>query len=348
MPKNFNSHSTSSSSIPNPIYHAAQPRAEFYSVFSENEILEIIHSLEVNQEMPLKYFYKGRGAKIWDNFYLRHIFPKWYQSSSLEVDLLKRNFEFIVSHLCCDKIDVIDVGAGNSYPVKGFIYKLNNLNRINKYIALDISEELLDLSKNNFNKWFPLIEFSSYAIDIENNCLPKTLLKDETKAKLFLHLGVTIGNHQNRARVFKNFKDSMAKNDLLVFTNEIGSDSNWDGGVRGGFKYHAEQIYAWIKQEMGIRDEDCELVRKYVLEKDSMVVNMKFCHDCHINFRFRGTYKTVKILEGDEITIWRHHKSELPELLQEVKQAGLQLLKCSTNKYKSHVMVICNVAPENS
>jgi uncharacterized SAM-dependent methyltransferase len=136
----------------------------------------------------------------------------------------------------------------------------------------------------------------------------------------------------------------MGKNDLLVFTNEIGSNSTWDGKVRGGCKYHAEQIYAWIKNKIGIRAEDCELVRKYDLETDSLVANIKFRHNYTINFSHMGVDKTIEISEGEEITIWRHHKYELPELLQEIEHAGLKLVHYSTNKYLSHVMVICEVA----
>ena len=351
MAKNFSSNSQLSSSISTPICRTAKPSSEFYSIFSEQEVLGIIHALESRREFPLKYSYKGRGAKIWDNFYLKYIIPRWYRTSNVEIDLLKDNFECINNHLInCENFNVVDVGSGNSYPVKAFIYRLNELGRINKYIALDISEELLDLSKENFRKWFPLIEFISSTIDIENSCLPKIPLKNQANlepddiTKVILHLGVTIGNHQNRDRVFKNFRDSMGKNDLLVFTNEIGSNSTWDGKVRGGCKYHAEQIFAWIKNKIGIRAEDCELVRKYDLETDSIVANIKFRHNYTINFNFMGVDKTVKISEGEEITIWRHHKYELPELLQEIEQAGLKLVHYSTNKYLSHIMVICEVA----
>ncbi len=351
MAKNFNSDSKLPSSTPTPVHHTAKPSSEFYSIFSEEEVLGIIHALEVRREIPLKYSYKGRGAKIWDNFYVKYLIPRWYRPSNVEIDLLRENFEYINAHLQnCEKVNIVDVGAGNSYPVKEFVYRFNKLGRVNKYIALDISEELLNSSKNNFRKWFPLIEFISYTIDIENSCLPKILLKNQANletddtAKIILHLGVTIGNHHNRTRVLKNFRDSMGKNDLLVFTNETGSNSKWDGRVRGGFKYHAEEVYAWIKNKIGIRAEDCELVRKYDLERDSLVANMKLRHNYTINFTFRGIDKNIEISEGEEITIWRHHKYELPKLLQEIERAGLQLVHYSTNKYLSHVMVICEVA----
>ncbi len=351
MDKNFNSNSSAPSSVPTPIRRAATPSSEFYSSFSEEEVLGIIQAIEVRREIPLKYSYKGRGAKIWDSFYLKYIIPRWYRTSNVEIDLLSDNFEYLNGNLHnCGKLNIVDVGAGNSYPIKAFIQKLNKLGKINKYIALDISEELLEKSSKNFRKWFPLIEFESYTIDIETSRLPRTSSKNQTEietddiAKIILHLGVTIGNHQNRVEVLKNFKNSMEEHDLLVFTNEIGSNAQWDGRVRGGFNYHAEQVYTWIKNNIGIRAEDCELVRKYDLKTDSIVANMRILHDYTINFRFRGIDKTIEISEGEEITIWRHHKHEIPELLQEIEQAGLQLVHYSTNKYSSHVMAICEVA----
>ncbi len=346
MPKKINSNSQ----ISNQEGRTAKPNSEFYSVFSTEEVLGIIDALETRREIPLKYSYKGRGAKTWDDFYRKYIIPRWYRTSNLEIDLLNKNFEYINgTPLTSEKVNIIDVGCGNSYPVKDFIFKLNKLGRINKYIALDISEELLDLSRVNFSKWFPLIEFISYKIDIENSCFSEILTQGENvetdnTAKIFFHLGVTIGNHHNRSGVLKNFRTSMGKNDLLVFTNEIGSNSQWDGKARGALDYHAEQIYVWIKKKLGIRSEDCKLVRKYDEKTDSVVANIKFLCNLTINFTVMDIDKNIEIYKGEEITIWRHHKHEIPEIKQEIQEAGLEIVHYSTNKYLSHIMVICKVA----
>ncbi|MEH2346874.1 MAG: L-histidine N(alpha)-methyltransferase [Nostoc sp.] len=351
MAQNFYSDSQLPSDMSTAISRTAKPSSEFYSIFSEEEILGIINALEVKREIPLKYSYKGRGAKIWDDFYLKYVIPRWYRRANVEIDLLKDNFKYIDDNIKAgERVNIIDVGAGNSYPAKKFILGLNELGKVNKYVALDISEELLQVSRDNFKKWFPRVEFISSTIDIENSCVPKVLFQNQAsleidnKAKIFLHLGVTIGNHQNRDEVFKNFRDSMEKNDLLVFTNEIGSNSTWNGNVRGGCKYHVEEIYGWVKNKIGIKSEDCELVRKYDLKTDSIVANMRFHHDYTINFSRMGIDKNIEISEGEEITIWRHHKYEIPQLLQELERSGLELIQYSTDKYKSHIMVICKVA----
>ncbi|MCA1991619.1 MAG: L-histidine N(alpha)-methyltransferase [Coleofasciculus sp. S288] len=349
MAKNFNGNSKLSSLISTPVPRTAKPSSEFYSIFSDEEVLSIIHALEVRREIPLKYSYKGTGAKTWDSFYLKYIIPRWYRISNPEIDLLRENFNN-GNLKSSEKVNIVDVGAGNSYPVKEFIGRLNELDRVNKYIALDISEELLKLSKQNFTKWFPKIDFISCRIDIENHSLFEKLsgnltnLETDSTAKIILHLGVTMGNHHDRTGVLKNFRNSMGKNDLLVFTNEIGSNSEWDGTVRGGFKYHVDQVYAWIKKNIGIRGEDCELVRKYDEKTDSIVATMKIRHNYTINFCFMGLDKTMEIFEGEEITIWRQHKYEIPEILQEIERAGLQLVHYSTDKYLSNIMVICKVA----
>ncbi|MFH7026642.1 MAG: L-histidine N(alpha)-methyltransferase [Heteroscytonema crispum UTEX LB 1556] len=351
MPQNLNSNSQIPPNILTSISRTAKPSSEFYSIFSQEEVLGIIHALEVKREIPLKYSYKGRGAKIWNDFYQKYIVPRWYRTSNLEIDLLKKNFAYINGNpQGCKKVNIIDVGSGNSYPVKEYIFRLNKIGKIKKYIALDISEELLNVSRENFQKWFPKIEFISDKIDIENSCIPQSLLKNKVQletddiANIILHLGVTISNHQNRNKVLKNFRDSMGKNDFLVFTNEIGSNSKWDGRVGGGFKYHAEEIYASIKNKIGIKSEDCELVRKYDAQTDSIVANIKLRHNYTINFNLMGINKNVEIFKDEEITIWRHHKYEIPELLQEIEQAGLQLVHYGTDKYSSHIMVICKVA----
>ncbi|MHC5598688.1 MAG: L-histidine N(alpha)-methyltransferase [Nostoc sp.] len=351
MAENFHSNSQLPSDISTTISRTAKPSSEFYSLFSEEEVLGIIDALEVRREIPLKYSYKGRGAKSWNDFYLKYIVPKWYRRPNVEIDLLNNNFNYLNENIpSSNKVNIIDVGAGNSYPVKKFIRRLNKLGKVNKYIALDISEELLNLSKINFKKWFPLLEFISSTIDIENSCVPKILFQNQASleiddtVKIFLHLGVTIGNHQNRDKVLKNFRDSMRKNDFLVFTNETGSNSQWDGIVRGGCKYHVEEIYEWVKNNIGIKSEDSQLVRKYDLKTDSIVANLKLLHDYTINFSRIGIDKKIEMSEGEEITIWRHHKYEMPNLLQEIERSGLQLLHYNTDKYKSHIMVICKVA----
>lgn len=346
MSKIVNNNLPLSASNPTPTSRTAKPNSDFYSIFSEIEVNEIIQVLEVSREIPLKYAYKGKGAKNWDNFYQKYIVPKWYRKSSLEIDLLRENFEYINgSPQKCKKVNIVDVGAGNSYPVKEFIFRLNSLGVINQYVAFDISQELLDLSKQNAHKWFPLLKYANYTIDIENACLPESLLTNQSDdiAKIILHLGVTFANHQNRAKVLKNLRNSMVEKDLLVFTVETGSNSQWDGKARGAYKYHVEQISEWIKNKFGFKAEDCELVRKYDLETDSIVATLKLLHDYNISFNLAGIDKSIQISTGEEITIWRHHKYEMPELIQELEQAGLQLVHYSTDKYQPLVMVICQV-----
>lgn len=337
-----------SKSQQNPILCTTQPSAEFYSIFSDAEILDIIQTLTTRREISLKYSYKGQGANIWNQFYLNYLRPRWYRPVNREIALLNDNFEVITRKIkAVNTVNLIDVGAGNSYPVKQFIRRLHCLGKITRYIALDISDDLLKVSQKNIKKWFPHIEFISDTIDIENHSLSQTLLnhqvnlKTDDTAQVILHLGVTMGNHHNRTAVLKNFRDTMGKDDVLVFTSEIGSNCQWDGTVRGGLKYHVDQIYAWVKTALGIQAEDCELVRKYDSKTDSIVATIKFNQNYRINFRIMGEDKPIEIAAGEEIRIWRQHKFQIPELLQEIEQGGLRVIQYKTDQYLSNIMVIC-------
>ena len=330
-----------------------EPSLELNSIFSHGELLELVHSLELKREIPLKYGYKGPGGKIWHSFYEKYLIPQWFQPKNVEIDLLQDNFDYIngsqwltssASSENYQRINIIDVGAGNSYPVKKFISRLVKLGRINKYIALDISQELLSVSKANLTKWFPQVQCESYTVDIENTPISPEILGREDIPKIFLHLGVTIGNHQDRSKALQNFRHSMNQNDLLVFTNEIGANCQWDGIARGGLKYHVDGIYRWMTDKLGIAAEDCQLVRKYDKITDSVTANIKFHRHYAINFRQLGIDKTVEVLADEEVTIWRHHKHQIPELMEELATAGLEIVHYSCNKYLSHIMVICQVA----
>ncbi|WP_088239573.1 L-histidine N(alpha)-methyltransferase [Calothrix rhizosoleniae] len=327
------------------IRNIAKPNPEFYDNFSQQEILEIIHTLETTREIPLKYSYKGRGAKIWDDLYLKYIVPRWYRTYNVEINLLNKCYRYILENIKGNThINIIDVGAGNSFPVKQFISRLNKFGKVQKYIALDISEELLKVSQKNISKWFPNIDFKSFVIDIENNLISEDILNNKDKnnsdhtANIFFHLGVTIGNHQNRDKVFHNFRNSMSENDLLIFTNELGDNSKISGGC-----YHGEQIYSWMQKSMEIPVSDCEFIRRYDAGKDSVVANMKFCHDYTIHFQYMEIDQKVNFFKDEEITLWRFHKHNISELVQELEQAGLQLVHYITNKNLSHITAICSI-----
>jgi uncharacterized SAM-dependent methyltransferase len=330
--------------------YLVKPSEDFYSPFSETEISNIIQALETRREIPLKYSYKGRGAKIWNDYYLKYIVTRWYRKSNIENSFLKANLSYIDgTYQGCQKVNIIDVGCGNSQPIKQLMTKLRSIGKINKYLALDISDNLLQISQKNFSKWFPKIDYINFCIDIENSAINQELLQQLNNsenikiANIFLHLGVTIGNHHNRVQVFKNLRASMSQKDLLIFTNELGSNSQWDGFARGAYKYQAEQIYKWITSKIGILSQDCELIRKYDLKTDSVVANIKFKRHYTLNFNRKHINKKINLQVGEEITIWRHHNCQISELTQELKQAGLELVDYTTNQYESHIMIICQV-----
>ncbi|MEA5580769.1 L-histidine N(alpha)-methyltransferase [Nodularia harveyana UHCC-0300] len=323
------------------------PKETLEFLSSPKELLELIEALENSREIPVKYAYRGRGATVWDNFYQKYVVPKWYQPNNVEIELLQNNFNYLNgSYQNCPSLNIIDVGAGNSYPVKKYISQLDKLGKINQYLALDISEELLKVSQANIQKWFPKIAYSSYTVDIETSAIPGEMWKKnpaEDVANIFLHLGVTIGNHRHRNRVWQNFRNSMNKNDLLVITNEIGNNSAWDGQARGGCKYHVEGIYHTLQNKLQIRAGDSQLLRRYDTKTDSVIATMKFLQNYTFRFNQLGVDQTVEIVTGEEVTIWRHHKHQMSELRQELETADLKLVHYSLNKYSTHIMAICQV-----
>lgn len=327
-----------------------EPKQELYSIFSVAEVIEIINSLSIAREIPMKYFYQQKCAEDWDNFYaLENETTGQEPYPNPDVELLRENFGYFnYKTKSYKKVNIIDVGSGNSYPVKEFITKFHSLERLNKYIAVDISQDMLKLSKNNIQEWVPELEFINYKCDIEHDRVDIILFESKANfefsevVNIILHLGCTIGNHRDRCKILKNFRNGMNKDDLLVFSNEI-SDYSWDGSEMNALKNRIRNSYSWITDMLNIKAEDCELELGFDSTIDSHVANIKFKENYTIYFNLLDVIYKFKFVKGEKITIWRHYVHKLNELLVEIEQSGLQIAQLTTSKDLSYLMVICQI-----
>ncbi len=63
MAQNFHSNSQFPSDMSTAINCTANPSSEFYSIFSQEDVLGIIHALEFRREIPIRYSYQGSSTK---------------------------------------------------------------------------------------------------------------------------------------------------------------------------------------------------------------------------------------------------------------------------------------------
>ena len=331
----------------NSMHAEIEPKPEFYEIFSDSEIVEIVRDLEVFREINYKFTYKNGGAKAWDDFYKKSVQDGSYKPPIRIKNLLYNSFGTITQRIPKNtKVNIIEIGPGNSLPVKEFLESLDQLKLLNKYVAVDISPEMIDLSQKNINSWLPQIQFSGYVCDIENGRLndifEKEKLQNPDTVNIVLMLGGTIGNHRNRLEVLRNIGEGLRKNDLFILSNATDLADN-----KAAFSYLSTKESMdqdlWIPSLLGFNVFECEMIRKYDDEKNRKVMLLKFDKDYSIIIKEMGYTKTLNFIKGQEILLWKHYSTKPATLFSEFEQCGLNLVSFNTENDFSHALMICEL-----
>jgi len=135
------------------------------------------------------------------------------------IDRRLRNYE---------KVNVIDVGVGNAMPAKDLIEYLLRQGKLGRYIAIDISADMLAIAEQNISRWFgDKVVFEGYQIDVAYERFANLLAEDylgplsKKTMNLVLFLGGTADNFRNPDDTFRTINESINPNDLLIYTNKI-------------------------------------------------------------------------------------------------------------------------------
>jgi uncharacterized SAM-dependent methyltransferase len=333
-------------------YVEVSPKQEFYEVFNESQQIEIINNLELRKEILHKYTYINGGAGMWDVFYTKSMTSGTYLTPFRVMNLLENNFDYIEYKIKrFDKVNIIEVGPGNGKPIKDFLDRLNKANKLNSYVALDISQNMCEIVERNIKDWFPNILVKYYICDIENYDISKVLFEskynhepDESVINIVMYLGSTIGTHRDIHTILRNFSNGMTKDDLLIVSNTLDTTKNRSGV---GFAKSEDSVLqnSWIPKWMGINISHCEFETKYDSYQGGWkTLYFKPDQDYCINFNFSDISRKVYLAKGEEIIVWRHKMSVLKSLIQDFEATELQPIQLSLENDLSYIFAVCQAA----
>ena len=318
------------------------PSKKFYEVFTDNQLIDILHVIKTEREISHKYSYINQGAELWDKFIMDNEPNDGYLTGSRLEELLNENFNYINYKLDnYEKLNIINIGPGNSIPVREVLSKFIKAGKLNKYIMIDISPEMLKVSEKNVKKWFPELECVSIVGDAENINISEVCFENHNNnnANLILYLGSTIGMHKNQSRVFDNIHTGLENNDLFIFSNTIDNTQN-----RSSFFYAKNpnnyQLHTWIAKEIGIDIDLCELKTQYDPITNAKVLNLFLDKDYEISFEVNSIKGKLELYRGEPISLWRMHMTDINKLTKNLNESGLKLTAAMTDKDWMHVMVI--------
>ncbi|MEM1312193.1 MAG: class I SAM-dependent methyltransferase, partial [Patescibacteria group bacterium] len=170
-------------------YKEVSPKKEFYEIFNYKEQVELVNLLSTKKVIPLKYSYFGEGADMWNQSYENSLNQSTYPVVKNTEELLAISYSTILKKISKFKsINIVDVGPGNGFPLKTLITRLLiDGVTIKNYVAVDISNRMLDIVEKNVRSWFDKkIDFRRYKKDIEHDTLFDLLFENKDQNTLNL------------------------------------------------------------------------------------------------------------------------------------------------------------------
>jgi uncharacterized SAM-dependent methyltransferase len=343
----------------NSLHHkTATPTPEFYNLYSRKQILDIISNLTIHKEIPRQYNYFDQGSVNWERFADHQWEEKTPNLLKGTIDLLRANFEaidrLVKGH---SLINVIDIGPGNALPVRDLLNHLLEKGILHRYIAIDISEEMLHIAGRNIKEWFgDSVQFEGHVRDITFERFDDLLVDDmldknaEETINLALLLGATPMNFQAPYDLLKVIYSSLGHDDLLIYTDKPDTEAD-----RRYFAVNADPgasalsaKYSFIFDLLNIDESLYDVEMGFNVEQRVRYIRVRLKVALTIKFEFENGERNVKFDKGDTILLWRAWHQTALELISEFDKTGFTLLQSSLTKDRQYFLSISGVEAKES
>jgi SAM-dependent methyltransferase len=343
----------------NSLHHKViHPKPDFYEIYNRRQILDIITNLNIHGEIPRQYNYLKDGALNWDSWLNR--LAKEEVSNILKgtMELIRTNMGAIERLIDGGKkINVIDLGVGNAYPVKELLGYLIDKGVLHRYIAIDISPSMLSIAESNIKKWYgDKAKFEGYVRDISYEHFDDLLVDDmldkdaDETINLVLLLGATPVNFRSFSDVFNAVHSSMGGNDLLMYTDKADTEVSrryFDfNSLPGTSKLSPSHRY--ILDLMNVDESLYDAEMGFDSAQRMRYIRVRLKASITIRFNFGDTERTVNLEKGDAILLLRVWHMTALEIISAFEKTGFTLVQSSLTKDRQYFLSISAVETKQS
>jgi hypothetical protein len=320
---------------------------KLYSILTDEQLLALTNSVIINSSIPLKYVYMGDGAKNWDEFYntIYHTNDKEIKKYGLDADeyLFEKTFSFLERYMeDFDIINIIDIGPGNSRALFDEVENLIDRKKLGHYIAVDISDTMLEIAQKTFTKKFSSIYFKSFQLDFEINSLQNILFaaKDINNDKKILNivtcLGATIGNVESQTKVLQNIKEGLFSEDLLVISNPLDDPSKRSFFATLG-KPIGDKHALYISSLLGLNQDHYTKELIYNPENKHREYNLIMKQAIQIVLK---DDRIINLSDGQKLNVWRNRQDTFEYIAQKMQDNNFNLQFIARHSMENKVIYV--------
>lgn len=335
-----------------------EPRKEFYQVYSEKQVIDIISNIEINREIPHKYAYFDTGAYWFDEYTRREGSEDGASTLKKTIEVLGYDTEYIYSLISdYEKINIIDIGPGNGMPLKKFVDLLIQKQRLRKYISIDISPQILSIVQQNFYEWFgDKVIFEAFQKDITSDSIQDILYVNthdgaittpENTINLVFFLGSTIENQYKYEESLITIRKSMGKNDVLILGQVLDTEStkiHLFFSAFDKFKNNSDLgLILTVTNLLNINDTMFDVHRYYDASQKARIIAISLKYDIDILFETKSFNQIVSLSSKEPIIIFRHNHHSIMEITQIFHELGLRILSTTTSTTGDQIQIISKI-----
>jgi len=330
------------------------PRLEFYSTYTDSQVLNIFSNLDIHREIPLQYTYFEDGATHFDLYNKRLLNERTMNTLNATEDLMVSNFQMIDYLLRdFDRINIVDLGVGNAYAVRSLLEHLIQKEKLGKYVGVDISQEMLDIAESNIKNWFgdsvPVEnQVSDLNYDRFGHFLANNPFIDEKSVNIVLMLGGTLSNMRQPTRVLRLINDSMGKDDILIHSAKLDSLRS-----RRYFNFDAtsqskklDRIFGTAIHLLNIDEVDYETQQLYDEQQKCRLVKIILNYDVDLNLQVYGKERFIHFKKGESIVLFRAYHWKTRDVLDRFEAADFDLLNISKTFNQEFILTISKIKNE--
>lgn len=334
------------------------PAPEFYKTYSVEEIYDIISNIDINREIPHKYSYYAQGAQVWDEYVRKQSTDPFPGALTYTVDLLELSSGYLEKFLKAHTgVNIVDLGVGNAYPVKNFLQYLVDHELPHRYIAIDASQDMIDIARKNITDWFgDKVPFEGHILDINYDKFNHLLVSDSFAPKntsiinIALFLGGTIANLRDPDLALRNIYNSLGKEDLMVMSRKLDTTESrrffdFAAAPKDGKLADQEKV---IPDLLGIDQSLYDLEQFYDPISRQRAIQMRLRVDLSIDFTMANRYRTLGLRKGDAILVWRAYHDNLLDVVRQLSRNGLETVQATKTEDQQYVLVIAKIRPKSS
>lgn len=301
---------------------------------SNKQISEFVTALRGRSEIPLKFEYLQDGANRWNKL----VHSKDYGIGLEEAKIIKTYVKDIWGETS-ERVNLLDVGCGTGEKALLFLEKVKKKKK--KYVALDISRSMLELTKNNILKKEPNLNTEFHNIDFEEGNfanITESLREKNYSNNLLLFLGNTLGNVSDKSRVLSNIRESMTLKDYLLIGIELfdvkriqdilshyKGNTLWKNNIMTALEY------------FGLTKKDGSITVKF--NKDKSQVEARFVIKKSKTIKYGS--KSINLIKGNKILLMVSYKATPKTMQILLAETGFVIKRLFLNKREDYALFLC-------